>query len=149
MADLCARAGKPLFRVVLHVGDCAVFRLCGLACLLKSGADSFRKKTTTNLSLAIWLGPQCCFRQVLVSRYFYYGVAEPVDHFLRPPEGEAGTIQAARNAMTYSFLHWGIHGWVLYALLGVTLGYFALDKIYHSHYARHSIQFLESEFMVW
>ncbi len=37
----------------------------------------------------------------------YYGVAEPVDHFLRPPEGEAGTIQAARNAMTYSFLHWG------------------------------------------
>ncbi|WP_190311714.1 BCCT family transporter, partial [Pseudomonas aeruginosa] len=31
----------------------------------------------------------------------YYGVAEPVDHFLRPPEGEAGTIQAARNAMTY------------------------------------------------
>lgn len=33
----------------------------------------------------------------------YYGVAEPVDHFLRPPEGEAGTIQVARNAMTYSF----------------------------------------------
>lgn len=27
--------------------------------------------------------------------------------------------------MMYSFLHWGIHGWVLYALLGVTLGYFA------------------------
>ncbi|WP_150378183.1 BCCT family transporter [Acinetobacter pittii] len=58
----------------------------------------------------------------------YYGVAEPVDHFLRPPEGEAGTIQAARNAMTYSFLHWGIHGWVLYALLGVTLGYFAFRQ---------------------
>jgi choline/glycine/proline betaine transport protein len=55
----------------------------------------------------------------------YYGVAEPVDHFLRPPEGEGGTIQAARDAMMYSFLHWGIHGWVLYALLGVTLGYFA------------------------
>lgn len=35
---------KPLFRVVLHVGDCAVFRLCGLACLLKSGTDSFRKR---------------------------------------------------------------------------------------------------------
>ncbi len=75
---------------------------------------------TINQSLVIWLGLQCCFRQGLVLRYFYYGVAEPVDHFLRPPEGEAGTIQAARNAMTYSFLHWGIHGWVLYALLGVT-----------------------------
>lgn len=55
----------------------------------------------------------------------YYGVAEPVDHFLRPPEGEGGTIQAARDAMMYSFMHWGIHGWVLYALIGVTLGYFA------------------------
>ena len=58
----------------------------------------------------------------------YYGVAEPVDHFLRPPEGEAGTMQAARNAMVYSFLHWGVHGWVLYALLGVALGYFAFRK---------------------
>lgn len=54
----------------------------------------------------------------------YYGVAEPVDHFIRPPEGTGGTIEAARNAMVYSFLHWGIHGWALYALLGVTLGYF-------------------------
>ncbi|ENU22749.1 hypothetical protein F993_02650 [Acinetobacter proteolyticus] len=58
----------------------------------------------------------------------YYGVAEPVDHFIRPPEGQGGTIQAARDAMMYSFLHWGIHGWVLYALLGVTLGYFAFRR---------------------
>jgi len=58
----------------------------------------------------------------------YYGVAEPVDHFIRPPEGQGGTIQAARDAMMYSFLHWGIHGWVLYALLGVTLGYFAFRQ---------------------
>ncbi|MCL9677041.1 BCCT family transporter [Acinetobacter sp. ACZLY 512] len=58
----------------------------------------------------------------------YYGVAEPVDHFLRPPEGQGGTVEAAQNAMMYSFLHWGIHGWVLYALVGVTLGYFAFRR---------------------
>jgi choline/glycine/proline betaine transport protein len=55
----------------------------------------------------------------------YYGVAEPVDHFLQPPEGQGGTVDAARNAMVYTFLHWGIHGWALYALVGITLGYFA------------------------
>jgi choline/glycine/proline betaine transport protein len=46
----------------------------------------------------------------------YYGVAEPVDHFLRPPEGEAGTIQAARNAMTYSFYHPPSHALALQKL---------------------------------
>ncbi|MFT4020738.1 MAG: BCCT family transporter [Acinetobacter sp.] len=54
----------------------------------------------------------------------YYGVAEPVDHFLRPPEGQGGTVEAARDAMVYTFLHWGVHGWALYALVGITLGYF-------------------------
>ncbi|WP_081408685.1 BCCT family transporter [Acinetobacter larvae] len=58
----------------------------------------------------------------------YYGVAEPVDHFMQPPEGSGGTIQAARDAMTYTFLHWGVHGWALYALLGITFAYFAYRR---------------------
>ena len=69
LADLCARAGKPLFGwyymlvIVLCLGFVAwlAFSKVGQIPL---------EKTTTNLSLAIWLGPQCCFRQVLVSRYF-------------------------------------------------------------------------------
>ncbi|CAI3922178.1 Choline-glycine betaine transporter (BetT) (PDB:2WIT) [Commensalibacter communis] len=54
----------------------------------------------------------------------YYGTAEPLDHFLRPPEGVPGTRDAARQAMVYTFLHWGVHGWALYALVGITIGYF-------------------------
>lgn len=44
LADLCTRAGKSLFWVVLHVGYCAVFGLCRLARFFKSRADSFRKR---------------------------------------------------------------------------------------------------------
>ncbi|MDR2195402.1 MAG: BCCT family transporter [Gallionellaceae bacterium] len=58
----------------------------------------------------------------------YYGVYEPLDHFLSPPSGAGGTVEAARQAMVLSFLHWGMHGWALYALIGVSLGYFAYRK---------------------
>ena len=55
----------------------------------------------------------------------YYGVYEPLDHFLMPPTGAGGTQEAARNALTLTFLHWGIHGWTLYALTATALAYFA------------------------
>ncbi|RPE81630.1 BCCT family transporter [Vulcaniibacterium tengchongense] len=58
----------------------------------------------------------------------YYGAYEPLDHFLSPPEGVGGSVQAAREAMVLTFLHWGLHGWALYALIGIALGYFAYRK---------------------
>lgn len=58
----------------------------------------------------------------------YYGAYEPLDHFLAPPQGAGGTAEAARQAMAITFLHWGLHGWALYALMAVALGYFAYRK---------------------
>jgi len=58
----------------------------------------------------------------------YYGAYEPLDHFLAPPQGEGGTPEAARRAMAISFLHWGLHGWALYALMAAALGYFAYRR---------------------
>ncbi|GAB2566231.1 BCCT family transporter [Dyella jejuensis] len=58
----------------------------------------------------------------------YYGAYEPLDHFLSPPQGIGGTAEAARQAMAISFLHWGLHGWALYALMAVALGYFAYRR---------------------
>lgn len=55
----------------------------------------------------------------------YYGAYEPLDHFLQPPEGQGGTPEAARQAMAITFLHWGLHGWALYALIATALAYFA------------------------
>ena len=56
----------------------------------------------------------------------FYGVAEPISHFAAPPPGLADpkTEEAARIAMQYTFLHWGVTGWSIYAIAGLALAYF-------------------------
>ncbi len=59
----------------------------------------------------------------------FYSVAEPMYHLLTPPHGaKAGTVAAAEDAMKTTFLHWGLHAWAIYALVGLTLAYFAFNK---------------------
>lgn len=55
----------------------------------------------------------------------FFGVAEPVMHFLQPPHGEGGTVEAASQAMTLTFFHWGLHAWAIYAIVALLLAYFA------------------------
>lgn len=55
----------------------------------------------------------------------FFGVAEPVMHFLSPPTGEGGTVAAAREAMKITFFHWGLHAWAIYAIVAMILAYFA------------------------
>ena len=55
----------------------------------------------------------------------YFGVAEPVMHFSAPPVGEAGSVDAARQAMRITFFHWGLHAWAVYAVVALSLAYFA------------------------
>ncbi|WP_341938163.1 choline BCCT transporter BetT [Marinimicrobium sp. C2-29] len=55
----------------------------------------------------------------------FFCIAEPVTQFLAPPEGEGGTVEAARHAMELTFLHWGISGWGIYTLVGMSLAYFS------------------------
>ncbi len=54
----------------------------------------------------------------------FFGVAEPVMHFLDPPIGEGGTLPAAKEAMKLTFFHWGLHAWATYAIVAVILAYF-------------------------
>lgn len=54
----------------------------------------------------------------------FFGVAEPVNHFLDPPQGDGGTIAAAKEAMKLTFFHWGLHAWATYAIVAVILAYF-------------------------
>ncbi|AUL47496.1 choline transporter [Bordetella trematum] len=55
----------------------------------------------------------------------FFGVAEPVMHFLDPPLGAGGTPEAAREAMSITFFHWGLHAWAIYAVVALILAYFA------------------------
>lgn len=54
----------------------------------------------------------------------FFGVAEPVMHFSDPPVGEANSVEAAREAMSITFFHWGFHAWAIYAIMGLSLAYF-------------------------
>lgn len=54
----------------------------------------------------------------------FFGVVEPVMHFLEPPTGAGGTVQAAREALELTFFHWGLHAWAIYASVGLMLAYF-------------------------
>ncbi|MCG8588014.1 MAG: BCCT family transporter [Proteobacteria bacterium] len=58
----------------------------------------------------------------------FYGVAEPVTHFANPPVGPSGTPEAARQAMTITFFHWGVHAWGVYAVMGLAIAYFGHRK---------------------
>ena len=58
----------------------------------------------------------------------YFAVAEPIQHYISPPEAESGTILAAREAMAITFHHYGVHAWAIYALVGLSLAYFTYRK---------------------
>src|SRR5918994_2585449 len=60
----------------------------------------------------------------------FYGVAEPISHMSAPPNGLAkpGTEAAAGLAMEYSYFHWALHPWAIYAVVGLSLAYFTFRK---------------------
>ncbi len=55
----------------------------------------------------------------------FFGVAEPVMHLIAPPDATPESIEAAKEAMKITFFHWGIHAWAIYAVVALSLAYFA------------------------
>jgi choline/glycine/proline betaine transport protein len=54
----------------------------------------------------------------------FYGAAEPLIHFAGPPPGVEGSDQAvAQAAMNRTFLHWGVHAWAIYVVVGLAVAY--------------------------
>ncbi|WP_209121883.1 BCCT family transporter [Alkalihalobacillus sp. BA299] len=58
----------------------------------------------------------------------FWGVAEPLFHYVSPPYGEGGTTDAANTAMTYTYFHWGLHPWAIYTIIGLSLAFFQYRK---------------------
>ena len=54
----------------------------------------------------------------------FFGVSEPVEHFLQPPLGlEAGDASSARLGMAGAIYHWGFHGWAMYAVVALSIAF--------------------------
>ncbi len=55
----------------------------------------------------------------------FYGVSEPISHFVAPPPGTGaeGNPEAAQNAMATTMFHWTLHPWAIYAVVGLAIAY--------------------------
>ena len=58
----------------------------------------------------------------------FWSVGEPINHFINPPNADPRTVEAARESMQITFLHWGLHAWGIYALVGMSLAFFTFNK---------------------
>lgn len=87
---------------------------------IKLGADHDEPE----FSYLSWAG--MLFAAGISITLFFFCVSEPLTHFLQPPQGGVGgDPAAARQAMQLVFLHWGLHGWGVFALAAMALAYFA------------------------
>ena len=86
---------------------------------IKLGPDH----ATPEFSFTTWLS--MLFAAGMGIGLMFFGVAEPLMHFLAPPTAQAESIDAVREAMKTTFFHWGIHAWAIYAVVALILGYFA------------------------
>ncbi len=55
----------------------------------------------------------------------FYGVAEPLYHYVSPPPGtvDGSTPEAIQTAMATSIFHWSIHPWAMFAVVGIAMAY--------------------------
>ncbi|MDC4232385.1 BCCT family transporter [Actinomyces sp. B33] len=55
----------------------------------------------------------------------FWGVAEPLSHYVDPVPGTAAGSESAlaQSAMNTTFLHWGLSAWAIYVVVGVSIAY--------------------------
>ncbi len=59
----------------------------------------------------------------------FWGISEPVSHYVNPIYGiDAASADSADFAMQATFMHWGIHPWANYAVVGLAIAYFQFRK---------------------
>ena len=65
----------------------------------------------------------------------FFGVSEPMYYLANPPLGiDAGTAEAATVGISATVFHWGLHGWAIYGVVGLALGYFAFNRGFSAHH---------------
>ncbi|MDW0108760.1 BCCT family transporter [Sporosarcina aquimarina] len=87
------------------------------------------KDTKPEFSLLSWFA--MLFSAGMGIGVVFWSAAEPVTYaFKSAPVGEIGTDVAIKDSLKYTFLHWGISAWGIYAIVGLTLAYFKFHKNY-------------------
>ncbi|NMT63383.1 BCCT family transporter [Marinobacter orientalis] len=85
---------------------------------------------TPDFSTASWFA--MLFAAGMGIGLMFWAVAEPVAYYTgwyETPLGvEANTPEAARLAMGATMYHWGLHPWAIYAIVALSLAFFAYNK---------------------
>ncbi|MBS3777007.1 MAG: BCCT family transporter [Bacteroidales bacterium] len=61
----------------------------------------------------------------------FWSVAEPIFHYSTPSpmfDVAANSPSAAQGALGVTYFHWGLHPWGIYALVGLSLAFFAYNR---------------------
>jgi len=53
----------------------------------------------------------------------FFGVAEPLQHYQQPPQLLTGEVDPLREAMRFTFFHWGVHPWAVYSCIAMPLAW--------------------------
>ena len=78
---------------------------------------------TPDYSMLTWLS--MLFAAGMGIGLMFFGVAEPLMHFLAPPTASPESVEAAREALKTTFFHWGLHAWAIYAVVALVMAYFS------------------------
>lgn len=78
---------------------------------------------------SIWAWFAMLFSAGIGNGLVLFSIADPVRDFLNPPRlaGEEPAL-IAQEAINFSFLHHGIHGWAIYSVVGLSLAYFTFNR---------------------
>ncbi|NBC82963.1 MAG: BCCT family transporter [Bacteroidetes bacterium] len=58
----------------------------------------------------------------------FWSVGEPMFHYSQPPNMDGETMLSAKRSMELTYLHWGLHAWGIYALVGMALAFFTFNR---------------------
>lgn len=78
---------------------------------------------------SIWAWFSMLFSAGIGNGLVLFSIADPVRDYLNPPRlAGAEPAEIAQEAINFSFLHHGIHGWAIYSLVGLALAYFTYNR---------------------
>ncbi|MGD9474769.1 MAG: BCCT family transporter [Eubacteriaceae bacterium] len=89
---------------------------------IKLGADDSKPEYSTTSWFAM------LFSAGMGIGLIFWGVAEPLNHFMSPLGADPGTGAAAEFAIEKSFLHWGLHPWACFAVMALALAFMQFRK---------------------
>lgn len=103
-----------LFCLLLIVSPFAKVRLGG-------------KDAKPDYSYTTWFA--MIFATSVSAGFLFFGVVEPVHHFQNPPLGidPSDTETAFAVGMAGAIFHWGLHGWAIFAVVGLSMALFSYN----------------------